>query len=112
MTDENITWDDDIQTAEKNLQKSLGLLYRANHLLDNDSLWTIYFSYIHSYLNYVNTAWGNTCFNKLKAMHYQQKHAALVIKKNQISLLDTENAIWIAIFVNLNKQSYTFGASW
>ena len=40
MTDENITWEDHIQTVEKKL---LGLLYLPDYLLDNDSLKTTYF---------------------------------------------------------------------
>ena len=38
MTDENITWEDHIQTVEKKLAKNLGLLYLPDYLLDNDSL--------------------------------------------------------------------------
>ena len=47
--------------------------------LDKESLKTIYFSYIHSYLNYANIAWASTYFTKLKTIHYQQKHAARII---------------------------------
>ena len=54
MIDENITWKDHIHTIEKKLAKNLGLLYQAKHILDNESLKTIYFSYIHSYLMYAN----------------------------------------------------------
>ena len=36
------------------LAKNLGLLYQAKYILDNESLKTIYFSYIHSYLMYAN----------------------------------------------------------
>ena len=56
MIDTNITWKDHIQTVEKNLQKNLGLLHCAKHVLDNDSLKNIYFSYIHLYLNYDNNS--------------------------------------------------------
>ena len=62
MIDENITWKDTIPTIEKKLAKNLGLLYQAKHILDNESLTTIYFSYIHSYLIYANTSWGSTYF--------------------------------------------------
>ena len=43
MIDENITWEDHIHTIEKKLAKNLGLLYQAKHILDNESLKTIYF---------------------------------------------------------------------
>ena len=57
----------DIQTVEKNFA-NLGLLYRAKHLLDTDSLKTLFFIYIHSYLNYANIAWESTFFTKIKAI--------------------------------------------
>ena len=85
MIDENITWEDHMHTIEKKLAKNLGLLYQAKHILDNESLKTIYFSYIHSYLIYANISWGSTHFTKLKTGHYQQKHAARIIfNKNKL----------------------------
>ena len=47
MLDENISWKDDNKTTEKKLAKNIGLLYRAKPYLDETSLKTIYFSYIH-----------------------------------------------------------------
>ena len=98
MIDENITWEDQIHTIEKKLAKNLGLLYQAKHILDNESLKTIYFSYIHSYLIYANISWGSTYFTKLKTVHYQQKHAAqMIFNKNKLShsrpLLRSLNAL-------------------
>ena len=40
----------------KEIVKNIGLSYRAKP----------YFSYIHSYLNYVNFAWANTFITNLK----------------------------------------------
>ena len=79
MLDEHIAWNDHIHVIEKTLAKNIDLLYRARQFLDKESLKTIYFSYIHSYLNYANIAWASTCFAKLKTIHYQQKHAARII---------------------------------
>ena len=53
IIDENITWEDHINSIEKKLAKNLGLLYQAKHILENESLKTTYFSYIHSYLIYL-----------------------------------------------------------
>ena len=79
MVNEHIASNDHIDAIEKKLAKNVGLLYRARQCLDKESLKTIYFSYIHSYLNYANIAWASTYFTKLKAIHYQQKHAARLI---------------------------------
>ena len=39
----------------------------------------MYFSYIHSYLNYANIAWASTYQTKLKTVHYHQKHAVRIV---------------------------------
>ena len=71
MLDENITWKDHLRTIEKKIAKSLDLLYHAKQFLNEDSRKIIYFSYIHSYLNYGNVAWTSAYYTKLKTMHYQ-----------------------------------------
>ena len=84
MLDENIAWNDHIHAIEKRLAKNIDLLYRARQFLDKQSLKTIYFSYIYSYLNYANIAWASTYFTKLKTIYYQQKHAARIIFNEDI----------------------------
>ena len=101
MLDENIAWNDHIHAIEKNIAKNIGFLYRARQFLDKELLKTIYFSYIHSYLNYLNyanIAWASTYFTKLKTIHYQQKHAARIIFNEDVlihsrSLLRSLNAL-------------------
>ena len=78
MIDENIAWEDYIHTIEKKLAKNIWLLCQANHILDNESLRTIYFSYMHSYLIYANISWSSTYFTKLKTLQYQQKNVARI----------------------------------
>ena len=83
---------------KKKLARNIGLLNRARQILDKESLKTIYVSYIHSYLNYANTAWASTYLSKLKAIHYQQKHAAKIIFDEDIltqfrPLLQSLNAL-------------------
>ena len=60
LLDENITWKSHICSVQKKLAKNIDLLYRAKYLLDESSLKTVYFYYIHSYLNYANIAWAST----------------------------------------------------
>ena len=79
MLDENINWKDHIHTIEKKIAKNLGLLYHTKQLLNEISLKILYFSYIHSYLNYANAAWASTYYTKLKTILCQQKHAARII---------------------------------
>ena len=48
-------------------------------ILDESSLKTVYFSYIHSQLNYANIVWASTYQTKLKTVHYHQKHAVPIV---------------------------------
>ena len=49
-----------LKQLKKKIAKNIGLLYLAKPYLDETSLKTLYFSYIHSYLNYANIAWAST----------------------------------------------------
>ena len=73
MLDENITWEKHIRTIESKLAKNIGLLYRAKPLLQVKFLKSIYFVYIHSYLNYANIAWRSTYRTKLKKNIFPSK---------------------------------------
>ena len=65
MLDEHVSWNDRIKTVESKLAKNIGLLNCASYFLHEHSLKTIYFSYIHSYLNYANISWASTYVKKL-----------------------------------------------
>ena len=54
-------------------------MYRAKPFLDKESLLALHYSYIHSYLNYGNLAWGSTYLKNLKKLHSQQKHAIRIV---------------------------------
>ena len=54
MLDENTSWEEHIRTFETKLTKKIELLYRAKPLLEEKYLKSIYFAYVHSYLNYAN----------------------------------------------------------
>ena len=54
LLDDNLSWKEHIKYLENELAKDIGLMYRAKLFLDKKSLLAIYYSYIHSYLNYAN----------------------------------------------------------
>ena len=62
MLDVNVSWRYHIKTVENNLSKNI----------DETSLKTTYFSYIHSFLNCAITAWASTHFTKLKTINYKK----------------------------------------
>ena len=78
MLDENISWEEHNRTVETKLAKNIGLLYRAKTLLEEKSLKSVYFAYIHSYLNYANIAWASSYRAKLKTIHFHQKHSVCI----------------------------------
>ena len=54
-------------------------MYRARNFLNKSCLKQIYFSFIHSYINYANIAWSSTHKSKLLPLLRQQKHASRII---------------------------------
>ena len=78
MLDEHITWNEHIKTIGKSLLKISASCTKRECYLTRNHFKTIYFSCIHSYLNYANITWPSTYFTKLKPIHYQQKHTARI----------------------------------
>ena len=86
MLDEHLSWKEHIKVVENKLAKNIGLLYRVNQYLNESSLKSVYFSYIHSYLNYANIAWASTYPTSLQRIHLKQKHAVrIVYNKDKLS---------------------------
>ena len=54
LFDENLSWNKHLKYIENKVGKSIRLTDKAKHFLDKDSLLSLYFSYIHSHINYVN----------------------------------------------------------
>ena len=79
LLDENLSWKDHIKCVENRAAKNIGLLYRAKLFLDKNLLLTLYYSYIHSYLNYANLLWGSTNRANLKKLLSHKKHAVRII---------------------------------
>ena len=94
------------------------------HLLEEKSLKSIYFAYIHSYLNCGNIASASTYRTKLKTIHFHQKHAVRIVfnedKLTQSRFLlrsfNTLNVYQISLYqhlafmykLNKNKAPLTF----
>ena len=56
LLDENLSWKEHLKYTQNKIAKSIGLMYKAKPFLDKDSLLSLYFSGIHSYINYANLA--------------------------------------------------------
>ena len=62
LLDQHLTWQEQIKRTENKIAKSIGILCKVRPYLDKRTLLCLYYSYIHSYLNYANTAW--CCANR------------------------------------------------
>ena len=54
LLDDNLSWKEHIKYLENKIAKNIGLMFTAKPFLDKESLLALYYSYIHSYLNYAN----------------------------------------------------------
>ena len=81
LLDENLSWKEHIKYNENKIAKNLGLLYKAKHYLNKRSLLVLYYSFIHTYVNYRNIAWGSTNRTNLKKINSLQKHAIRIIHR-------------------------------
>ena len=79
LLDENILWKEHLKYTENKIAKSIGLMYKHKPFLDNDSLLSLYFSYIHSYINYANLSWTGAHQSNLKKIHSQQNHVLRIV---------------------------------
>ena len=79
MLDESLTWTNHIQILENKVSKNLGILYKAKPHLTLECLKNLYFSFVHSYLNYCNISWASNNANKLKKLFKIQKHACRIV---------------------------------
>ena len=79
LLDEHLSWKEHIRYTENKITKNIGLLYRAKPFLGKHSLLTLYYSYIHTYLNYANLSWASTNRTNLKKLLSKQKHAIRIV---------------------------------
>ena len=71
LLDENPNWKEHFKHTENKIVKNLGLLYKARSFLERNSLLALYYSYIQTYINYANIAWGSTCRTNIKKINSQ-----------------------------------------
>ena len=79
ILDKNINWNKHIELVENKILKNIGILYRASLYLDKESVKSINFSFINSYISYCNIACASTSKTKLTRIFNKQKHAFRII---------------------------------
>ena len=79
MLDENLSWKTHIKYIENKISKYIGVLFKARSFLNKKSLLSLYYSYIHSYINLGKVSSWSTCKTNLARIYNQQKHAIRII---------------------------------
>ena len=79
LLDENPLQKDHIKYTENKFSKNTRILYKARYYLSRQSLLSLYYVYIHTYINYANLALTSTIRTNLKKIHNQQKYAIRII---------------------------------
>ena len=74
LLEENLNLKEHIKYIENKLAKNLTLLKEVRPILEKNALLAFYYSYIHTYCNYANIAWGIARRTNLKKVNSQQKH--------------------------------------
>ena len=65
--------------VENKVSKNIGILYKPKNIVGKGGLKSLYFSFVYSYLNYENIAWGSITKTKLKKLASKQRQAIRVI---------------------------------
>ena len=58
--DEHLFSKKHIQLIENKISKNVGVIYKTSKLINSKCLRSIYFSFIHSYINHANITWAST----------------------------------------------------
>lgn len=83
QVDEKLDWHDQINAVCRNVSKNISILYKVKHILNSDSLYTLYCSLILPYFNYACEIWGNTFESRVRKLMVLQKRAIRVVDKAQ-----------------------------
>ena len=62
IPNEHLSLENHINVIENKISKNSGLIYKAQHLLSKANLLSLYYSFIHCYLNYGNITGKNLRF--------------------------------------------------
>ena len=79
IIDNKLSWTYHIQYIKKKIAKGIGVICRARHLLNVETLRTLYHSFVYPYLNYAAEVWGDACANHLLSIIGLQKKVIRII---------------------------------
>ena len=75
LLDEHLSWKNHISFVEHKVSQNIGILYKAKNIVSKGDLETLYFSFVHIYLNFGNIAWESNIWTELKKHANKQRQA-------------------------------------
>ena len=66
LVDDELTWNNHITSVCKNISKNMSMLYKVKHILNSNSLYTLYCSLLLPYFSYACEIWGNTYTSRIE----------------------------------------------
>ena len=79
IIDDRLTWKDHITYVSKKVSKGIGIIRKARRYLKNETLLSLYYSFVYPYLTYCNQIWGNLSSYSLKRLIVLQKRVVRII---------------------------------
>ena len=79
IIDNKLSWKDHIAYISGKIARGIGIILKARKYLLKESLISLYYSFIYSYLIYCNHVWGLACKTHLDSLIKLQKRAIRII---------------------------------
>ena len=79
LLDNKLNWKKHIDYVSRKLSRGIGMISKAKKYLNGDSLVTLYYSFIYTYMCYCNLIWGSTYESNLKKLTILQKRIIRII---------------------------------
>ena len=79
IIDNQLTWKHHIHYICGKIAKGIGIVIKARKLLDQQTLLSLYYSFVYPYLQYCNHVWGKTYDIHLKKLFILQKRIVRII---------------------------------
>ena len=73
IMDDRLTWKHHIYELRKKINKSVGIIYQMKNLCPLPVLLSLYYSLVHSHLNYGICVWGNAAAHELDNIFLAQQ---------------------------------------
>ena len=107
IIDNKLNWKDHISYTCRKVARGIGVIIKARKVLRNESLKSLYYSFIYPYFIYCNQVWGSACKTNMKPLVVLQKKAIRIITGvhpmspseplfSKLKLLNCENTFQIS----------------